>query len=106
MSRCHEVIMSHNVGRKMTTAMPNYGWFLSQIACFAYVPVFGVVVLAAYSRGDITEVIWFTTRNDGKLIKFVSGFVGNAKISKVEFCFYRAYGWIVLLNVHRGRGFH
>eukprot|EP00923_Selenidium_pygospionis_P059899 GHVN01105441.1.p1 GENE.GHVN01105441.1~~GHVN01105441.1.p1 ORF type:complete len:588 (-),score=44.69 GHVN01105441.1:13-1776(-) len=41
--------------KKMTSAMPNYGWFLSQVTSFAYVPVFGVVVLATHISGRLSD---------------------------------------------------
>lgn len=42
--------------RMMTTKLPNNGWFLSQVSCFVYVPIFGFVIFASYLSGDLTAV--------------------------------------------------
>lgn len=69
----------------MTTAIPNYGWFLSQVVCFAYVPIFGAVVTAAYFRGDISDVgssILHGTTHEGQFDFNLCIRSGNEKISK------------------------
>ncbi|KAJ1609243.1 transporter [Cryptosporidium canis] len=40
---------------KMTSAMPNHVWFLTQLTSTLYIPLFGLVVLVSHFRGELSE---------------------------------------------------
>ncbi|KAH7647227.1 transporter with conserved Zn ribbon C11C7 [Cryptosporidium bovis] len=41
--------------KKMTSAMPNHVWFLTQITTSIYIPLFGTIVLITYLRREFSE---------------------------------------------------
>lgn len=41
--------------KKMTSAMPNHIWFLTQLTSALYIPLFGLVVLVSYLRGELSS---------------------------------------------------
>ncbi|OII73407.1 uncharacterized protein cubi_02619 [Cryptosporidium ubiquitum] len=41
--------------KKMTSAMPNHVWFLTQLTSALYIPLFGFVILVSYFRGELSR---------------------------------------------------
>lgn len=41
--------------KKMTSAMPNHVWFLTQLTSASYIPLFGLVVLVSYFQGELSR---------------------------------------------------
>ncbi|KAL5368370.1 transporter [Cryptosporidium parvum] len=41
--------------KKMTSAMPNHVWFLTQLTSALYIPLFGLVLLISYFRGELSR---------------------------------------------------
>ncbi|KAH8582309.1 transporter with conserved Zn ribbon C11C7 [Cryptosporidium sp. chipmunk genotype I] len=41
--------------KKMTSAMPNHVWFLTQLTSTLYIPLFGLVLLISYFRGELSR---------------------------------------------------
>lgn len=41
--------------KKMTSAMPNHVWFLTQLTSALYIPLFGLVVLVSHLRGELSR---------------------------------------------------
>lgn len=48
-------VMNSIYFKKMTDAMPNYSWFLSQLTTSVYIPVFFGIVLYTYLQGNLDD---------------------------------------------------